>query len=72
MTQVTSSNIKALGHDNRGLFVEFRGGGTYRYEGVPAELYQEGLAAESVGRWLRSDVQKGYKGERISVDADAR
>jgi hypothetical protein len=60
LTPVTSSNIEAIGHNGSRLFVRFKGGGLYSYQGVPEEVYREGLKMESVGSWFRASVRGHY------------
>lgn len=52
MTPVQSTNVRAIGYDaaNRMAFVQFQGGGTYRYEGVAKELFETIAGAPSVGK----------------------
>ena len=49
---VTSRSLRALGYDpdQQALEVEFHNGSVYRYEQVPAEVVQELLEADSLGR----------------------
>jgi hypothetical protein len=56
---VTSSQIKALGHDptTSTLFIEFHGhsgqsGSIYAYQNVSHELFMEFITAESVGKFF--------------------
>ena len=57
MHNVTSSNIKALGHDGKDLIVDFLNGRAYRYLDVPESLLMDGLGAPSVGKWLNTAVK---------------
>lgn len=65
MIDVESSNLQALGHSKDGLFVQFKGGATYRYAGCPAEVYHEGLQHESPGNWHRTAVIGKYPHEKL-------
>jgi hypothetical protein len=58
---VTSSNIKSIGHcsERNCLDVEFAGGGVFRYEGVPAELFESLKSAESVGSFFHKHIRNG-------------
>lgn len=71
MIRVVSSNIRSMGHDRSGMFVEFDSGGTYYYPGVPRSLFDQGLAAPSIGRWLNTEVKANFKGEKIDAEFDA-
>lgn len=57
LTPVTSSNVKAIGYDDGALFVEFHGSGTYRYDKVPRQVFDDFLAAESAGRFFAANVR---------------
>lgn len=52
MTPVQSTNVHAIGYDaaNRTAFVQFKSGGTYRYEGVAKELFESIATSASVGK----------------------
>lgn len=61
-TQVDSSTIHAVGHDpdTNTLEIEFKGktrNSVYRYPGVPAELHQEFLESDSLGRFFRDRIK---------------
>jgi hypothetical protein len=67
-TPVESSNVEAVGYDApaRRLWVKFRAGSTYRYEGVPAETFRGLVAASSKGKYLHAHViGAGYVGARF-------
>lgn len=57
MTPVQSSNLQSIGYDDNGLWVRFTGGGLYRYPMASRQLYEDGLKAESAGRWFRDHVR---------------
>ena len=66
MTSVKSSNINKIGYDGGGcLFVRFNNGGLYRYDNIPAEIYDVLMKAESKGRFLRQNIIGKYKYERL-------
>lgn len=64
MVPVKSSNVEAIGHRGSTLHVRFKGGGLYTYTDVPAEVFREGVAAESVGGWFRSKVMGKFRHEK--------
>lgn len=66
-TPVKSAAVVSVGHEGDTLEVEFAGGKVYRYRGVPAETFQEMLAAESVGRAVLGGV-RGLDAERQEAD----
>jgi hypothetical protein len=59
---VDSSMIQAFGYDpeRQTLLVIFNSGKTYRYFEVPPEVYEELLAADSKGSYMRSFVIDCY------------
>jgi hypothetical protein len=60
MKSVVSSNILEVGHDpeKSHLFIRFKAGSTYRYDGVSTGMYQDMLAAESIGRYHAQVIKK--------------
>lgn len=58
-----SSNVMAFGYDKdlKILAVTFRSG-TYHYFDVPEKVFEDMQKAESVGKFLNSEVKsKGYR-----------
>lgn len=66
---VESSMIKAVGYDpeTHVLEVVFNSNQTYRYKGVPPEVYEELMAAESKGRYMLSEIIDVYPDRRVST-----
>jgi hypothetical protein len=62
LVPVDSSMIQAVGYDpqTRVLEVVFTSGRTYCYEGVPPEVYQGLMAADSKGRYMRAEIIDVY------------
>jgi hypothetical protein len=60
---VNSTSIAAIGYDEQSqtLEVEFRHGGIYQYFDVPARVYQELLAASSIGRYVAEQIKGVYR-----------
>lgn len=56
--EVQSSNIDAIAHKDDALFVKFKNQTQYRYENVPFDLFENLLAAESVGRTFNESVKQ--------------
>lgn len=54
---IESSNLAAIGHRGDRLFVRFKGGGLYSYEGVTADKFAERLEWESVGKWFAGEIR---------------
>ena len=65
---VDSSMIQAVGYDakTRILEVVFNSGRTYCYEDVPAKVYKELMAADSKGRYMRSEIIDMYPDYSVS------
>jgi hypothetical protein len=74
MKPVNSSTVKAIGYDaaKKVLDVEFHHGGTYRYVGVPAELYAELEAAESPGKFLHAKIKGRFSFERVAAAPEVK
>lgn len=61
MVPVKSSNIEAIGYDAKPkLIVRFKNGGTYIYEGVPADKQDELMKAKSIGGYLATNIKGVY------------
>ncbi len=66
-TPVTSTSVASVGYDQNTLTleVEFRGGSVYQYFDVPEAVYQEFIAAESLGRHLNQNIKTSYRYAQI-------
>ena len=62
---VSSSNIAAIKHDGTALWVEFRSGGQYKYDGVSASDAEDMLMASSPGGYFHNNIKDSYDGERV-------
>lgn len=63
LTPVESSNVAAVGYDGSEqiLFIRFKGNEKiYEHHGVPAEVFKELLASNSVGSYYARNVKKNY------------
>jgi hypothetical protein len=58
---VTSSNLAAVGYDpdTETLEVEFKNGSVYTYSAVPADVYNELMEADSIGRAFAALIKAG-------------
>ena len=63
----TSSNVDAIAYDEiaHALYVRFKSGGTYRYDGVPAGEWLALQGATSVGRYLNQFIKGAYASAKI-------
>ena len=60
---VDSSDVAAIGYDDESqtLEVEFIKSGVYQYFGVPREVFEAFLAADSKGRFLAQNVKGQFE-----------
>ena len=70
MELVESLLIYAVGYDegDRKLTVKFHSGPTYVYEEVPRGVYDDLLAAPSVGRFFLKEVKGVYPGKKKEAE----
>ena len=64
---VSSSNIAAVGYDadTATLEVEFLKSGIYQYYNVPEFLYEQMMAAGSVGKFFNAEIKHAYACARM-------
>ncbi|CAN5750570.1 MAG: KTSC domain-containing protein [Actinomycetota bacterium] len=62
MLPVDSSSIERIGYVgyDRELYIEFRNGRLYVYEGVPAWVHVELLQAGSRGSYLNTEIKPNH------------
>ena len=67
MVPVKSTNLAAVGYDDETgeLVVEFQNGGTYAYEGVGRQQYEDMLASSSPGSYLHRWIKGTYRHRRV-------
>ena len=65
---VVSSNVKAIGYDDRTqtLEVEFLNGRVYQYYGVQEHLHSQFMAASSKGQFLHTYIKDQYPYSRVA------
>jgi hypothetical protein len=68
MVTVESSMISAVGYDEAGEILEvvFNSGSIYRYSGVPKDVYEGLLAADSKGSFMHNNILDVYPYTRPS------
>lgn len=67
MSALRSSNLASADwQEGDVLFVTFKSGSTYRYEGVEQEVYRGLLSAPSPGSYFASVIKDAYPTTRIS------
>ncbi len=64
---VMSSNVEKVGYDTQGeqLYVQFKGGSLYEYQGVPLTVYTALLEAESKGKFLNKYMKSVYPYQKV-------
>lgn len=64
---VSSSNIFGIAYDEdvQQLFVEFKGGARYRYDGVDKEEYDAFMDAPSKGSYFAENIKDNYPMQRV-------
>lgn len=68
---VQSSNIEAMGHDGKHLFIRFKSGGAvWKYHDVSPEIYAEMKGSGSIGKYHGSFIRPNHRGEKVE-DAGA-
>ena len=63
---VESSNISHVGHcaDSNCLYIRFNSG-LYRHEGVPADLHQQLMDAESKGKFYHQNIKGKFPATKV-------
>jgi hypothetical protein len=64
---VESSSIAAIAHDpvTKSLVVQFKNGGTYRYDGISADQHQKLMAAKSIGTHFQQHIRAKFNGVKV-------
>jgi len=64
---VTSSSVVSIGYDPAGyiLEVEFRSGGVYQYNHVPAAAHRLLLQAASIGEYVNTVIKPRFDAVRV-------
>lgn len=64
-----SSNIKAVGHEGKTLYVEFSSGQTWEYTPVTERTFKEMMGSASIGgyfhKWVRNNA--AVKGKKVET-----
>ena len=64
---VISSNLAAVGYDpsSQVLEIEFKSGSVYDYFGVPQGLYEQLMAAASLGTFFHQYIRDAFQTQRV-------
>jgi len=67
-TAVRSRDIAIIGYDREKQMLEiaFRGGGVYRYHGVPETIYQRLMESSSHGLYFNREIKDKYRTTKAS------
>lgn len=65
MIPVASTSIAAIGYEAGCLYIAFRAGGVYRYDGVPEAAAQAFERSPSKGRYYQSFVRGRFQSVRV-------
>ena len=57
---VTSTNIRAIGHDGFDLYVLFSSDKLYCYQAVPAKLVNDFMTSPSKGKFLNDEIKPNF------------
>ncbi len=68
--QVESSNISAVKYDpeDSTLYVVFTSGGHYSYAGVPQDVYDSLMEAESVGKFFHASIRNAFQAKKMEEE----
>jgi len=58
-TPVKSSFIDSIGYKDGWMEVAYKDGKVYKYVGIPPDLHQSVMGAESIGRAFRANILEG-------------
>lgn len=68
MVPIISSNLESVGYDKSAndLIVQFKGGGKYKYLGVPNIIYEGFMKADSKGKYFAQNIKNGgYQFQKV-------
>ena len=66
--KVSSSNIRSIGYEEstKTLEIEFKQGSVYQYKGVPKNIFENLMNANSHGTYFHSYIKDKYPTSRIN------
>ena len=65
MQKVNSSAIEKIGYQNNELFIKFITGKMYIYNGVPTNIYNKFINAESKGKFFINNIKDRYNYQKV-------
>lgn len=65
--EVVSSQLSSVAYDpeSKILFIKFQNQTVYSYSEVPVEIYEQLIAAESVGKFFNANIKTSFKYEKV-------
>lgn len=63
---VESSNLASVGHADNVLRVNFKNGTAYEYDGVPEQVFQDILGADSAGKTFNAKVKGVFPYRKVA------
>lgn len=68
-TPVISSYIKSVGYDpaTPALEIEFKGGQVFRYKGVPKDMADQFVHADSPGKFFHTHIKDRFEHEAVAA-----
>lgn len=65
---ISSSTIERIGYNLGRLYVQFKSGGIYEYEGVPFAYFTSLKEVESAGKFLHRWIKGKFRYKRMEKD----
>lgn len=67
-TYIVSSNIDCVAHRRNQLFIRFKSGETYSYDGVPYDHFDALQKVESPGQFFHRHIRSKFPYTRMEAD----
>lgn len=67
-TYIVSSNIDAIAHQAKQLFIRFKSGITYSYDDVPYDYFDALQKVESAGKFFHQFIKNRFTHHRLEGD----
>ena len=61
MKPIDSSMIDTIGYEDEVLWIVFTSGKCYVYAGVPEEIFNDMMNAESIGKFFHGHIKNNYE-----------
>ncbi len=67
-TYISSSNIEAAGYQLGKLYLRFKSGGAYSYDGVPFDYFATLTKIESAGKFFARFIRGKFRYHKLEQD----